>query len=348
MYFCFIDGNYYANSNQSRYPTDTVLMSTNGSSSYGSYYINNGSVYDGSGKLIGKASDRGYSSNATWFCTDNGWFYASPMTGLNGYYVPASSLSSGNYYISNGYVYDGNGKPVSNAASMGYSSNSTWFCTDDGRFYSSAQSGKRGYYVSTTDTNNVDLNDPYYKYWTLKLQQLQNEQSGTTTTTKPSTTTTTKPSQTVTSATTISGDDSVFVSAETMAALRASGDKLTVTPKKNVKWEISGENVKTPRDINLRVTYNTKNIPDQLKAALKSDEVVATSTMTIGENLTFGANATLTLKFNEKRANYIAKLYRYDTSTNSLIFVNTATIGNSGYVTFNNIDHGGDYIITLG
>lgn len=348
LYFCFIDGNYYANSNQSRYPADTVLMSSNGSTSYGGYYINNGNVYDNRGNLIGSASTRGYSTNATWFCTDNGWFYSSAQSGLNGYYVPASSLSYGNYYLNNGYVYDGNGNPVGNAASRGYSTSSTWFCTDDGRFYNSAQNGKRGYNVSTYDTNNVDMNDPYYKYWTMKLEELQKERAEESSKPSNTTTTTTKPGQTITSTSTTTGDESIFVSSETMAALRASGDTLTVSPRKNVTWEIKGENVKTPRDINLRVTYNTKNIPAPLKAALVNDEVVATSTITIGENLTFGANATLTMKFDAKRANFIAKLYRYDTSANALVFVNTATIGNNGYVTFNNVDHGGDYIITLG
>lgn len=346
MYFCFADGNYYASSNQSRYPADTVLMSTNSSSSYGSYYINNGSVYDGSGKIIGKASDRGYNTYTTWFCTDNGWFYSAPMSGLNGYYVPASSLSYGNYYISNGYIYDGNGNKVGTPASQGYNTYATWFCTDDGKFYNAPQNGKRGYSVSASSASLVDTSDPYYQYWTMRVEQLKKEQAEKTDNKNTSSSSTSN--KTTSSEEIKAADNSLFVSAEELAAIRASGETLTVNYTKSIKWTFSGENVKTPKDINCRVTYNTKNVPKALLSAIKTDEVTNVYQMTISENLAFGSNASLQIKFNEKKANFIAKLYRYDSATGSLIYINTATVGNSGYTTFNNLDHGGDFVVTLG
>lgn len=359
-YFCFIDGQYYQNTSQSAYPSDTVLLSSSNISSYGNYYINNGIVYDNRGNNLGAASSRGYNINSTWFCTDNGWFYASPQSGLNGYYVPASSLSYGNYYVSSGYVYDGNGNNLGTAVSRGYNNYATWFCTDDGKFYNVPQNGKRGYTVSQSDTSTVDMSDPYYQYWTMRVEQLKKEQadktnkpdtsnkndtSNTGNTGNKNTGTVNKPAS---SEDIIVSDNSLFVSAEDLAAIRASGDTITVNYTKKIKWTFSGENVKTPKDINCRVTYNTKNVPKPLIAAIRTDEVTNVYQMTIGENLAFGSNASLQIKFSEKKANFVAKLYRYDTATGSLVYINTATVGNSGYTTFNNIDHGGDFVITLG
>ena len=54
------------------------------------------------------------------------------------------------------------------------------------------------------------------------------------------------------------------------------------------------------------------------------------------------------LKYTTKYANYYATLYRYDSKTGSLVLVDESTMDKKGYLTFNNISHGGDYIITFG
>jgi len=299
-----------------------------------------------------------HSSSRPYFCFVNGNYYASvsesPYPNYTFYMSNIDAPSNGgayNYYIHDGVVYTTQGKAVGDADDRGYSRYNTWFCTTDGRFYPSAQTGKSGYYVNTSDMNYIDENDPYYQYWMMRIQMLEQELANQkNNNSKPDKDTSSSSSSSKTDKTEIISDDNLaYVSAETLAALRASGETLEITTGNKAVWSICGDNVKTPRDVNLRVTYNTKNIPDSLKKTLTSkSDVVASSQVTIGENLEWGMNASMTIKFNAKRANFIAKLYRYDTKTNSLVYINTATIGNTGKVTFNNLDHGGDYLITLG
>lgn len=307
-YFSFIDGCYYASAAQSPYPYNTVYM-------------------------------RDDSSTTT---------------------TPSASDMS--YYFNNGNVYDKNNNLIGNAASRGYSSTATWFCTTDGRFYSAPIMGKAGYYVSSNDSGTVDMNDPYYQYWTEKLAELRNNSNKNTgsnsnknnSSSSDKNKNNNKNNSTSTTNKTydeeiIADDDitSTSISATALAALRASGDTVSVKPLKSATWTISGENVTTPHDINLKITYKTNNIPAALKKAARKD-CPYSLTMTIGENLKWGTNATLSIKFKKERANFIAKLYRYDTATSTLVLVNTSTVGNTGKVSFNNVDRGGEYYITLG
>ena len=71
-------------------------------------------------------------------------------------------------------------------------------------------------------------------------------------------------------------------------------------------------------------------------------------TVSIGENVEWGFEASATMRYNKNRyAGCKIKLYRFDTSSNSLILVDTSTIDSEGEVTFNRIDHGGDFIVTI-
>lgn len=303
-YFCFLNGFYYGNANTSAYPSDTIWMSDNNSTTT----------------------------------------------------VKPIVDTSINYYVHEGNVYSSTGSLIGNAASRGYSRNNTWFCTSDGMFYAGPQNGKSGYYVTLNDGYNIDMSDPSYQYWMYQIMALRqqiaamekNDNTNSKPAEKPATSSSTSSSSSSTKEEIIIADnDTGIITATELAALRANGETIEFDSNhKAVKWTIAGENVKTAKDTNLRVTFGQDNIPEVLRKAVMTD-VAASSRVTIGENVRWGINASVTIKYKAERANFIAKMYRYDTSTSTLILVNTATVGNNGYVTFNNIDRGGDYLITL-
>lgn len=353
-------GNRYYYNTTYHYVSDYVYTVTNGSYTY--YYPNGeyarAAVAADTTYYISNVTQSTHSSNARYFCFSNGCYYTTASTYTAYMSDKAGSTTTNttmNYYLNNNSVYTSDGSCIGTAASRGYSSTCTWFCTIDGRFYSSAQSGKSGYYVSTSNSNTVDMNDPYYQYWMMRIAAIQNEQNNTnkTTTTTNKTTKSNKTNTTTTTTSSDSGteeifldDESAFISASTLASLRASGDTMTVKANGAATWTVKGENISVAKDLNLRVIFSTKNIPTALASTVKKN-IVASTTLTIGENVAWGANASLTVRYDTKRANFIAKLYRYDSASNSLILINTATVGNTGKVTFNNINHGGDYLITL-
>lgn len=347
-YFCFWDGKYYTSADSSTIPSYTAYMST--SSSLISYTINGNYVYNASGEVVGSLTDRGYSLNATWFSTDTGRFYSTAQSNLNGYWY-GSSASNTQYYVHNGNVYDTSGSNVGTTASRGYTTASTWFNATDGYFYTTPQTNSSGYYVSSSNVNSVDLSDPYYLYWYTMLSRQSNKNndssSNATSKTEEAKNTNDKKQTTKTEVITVSDSaDSYVVTGTELAAARASGNSISVSPLKYCKWTVSGNDVTTASDISFRTIFSVKNIPDALKNEVKKN-TAASSTFTVGENVAWGSRATLTINYAPKRANYIAKLYRYDTGTGMLALVNTSTVGNDGSVSFGNINHGGDYIVTL-
>jgi hypothetical protein len=465
-YFCFRTGNYYSSPSASPYPQDTYLM-TGSSSTSGNYSYNNGNVYDNTGRIVGTASQRGYSNNATWFCTTTGYFYSGPQSNLSGYYVNGSQYGTGNYNISNGYVYDRNGNKIGSVTDRAYSSQYTWFCTDDGMFYPMPQVNRSGYYVNASILGNMGngytLNNGYvydksgnmigtaqqrgysstmtwfcaddgmfYAYpqsnrsgyyapqsmlgnanngytvvngnvYDSKGQSVgsasqrglsdgnqwfststglfyntpQSGQSGyyvnsgtgnktttTTTTTKTTTTSTNTSTPEVITAgtnetnydnTTSSTNGSIttikmsnpILSGTRLAKARANKETLRLVMSSKTYWTIEGGDIKKARATDFSVVYGThKNVPVNLRNAVL-DGNVALYGFTVGKNIKWDLTATVRLKLNKKYANYEANVYRYDTATNQLIFVTKATAGDDGYISISNINHGGDYIMTL-
>lgn len=361
---------YYYNASYN-YVSDNVYAVSDGYTTY--YYPNityaKAAIAANREWYISNVITSGHSDYARYFCFIDGMYYSSANQSRypsNTVYMKNAygtsdtpSNTEMNYYFNDGNVYDKYGKLIGTAASRGYSSTNTWFCASDGRFYPTAQTGKTGYYVSASNTNTIDQNDPYYQYWMLRIESLMKELSNNNNNSSSSSNNSSSSSNSSSSNSSSSGSNSgkndevsddetsTSISASKLAALRASGDTIKIKPLKSATWTICGDNVTTPRDINLKITYNTNNIPSALKKAVLKD-ATASVPLTVGENLSWGTNASLTVKFNAERANFIAKLYRYNTATGTLELVNNATVGNTGSVTFNNINHGGEYLITLG
>lgn len=342
-----IAADYYYNANYN-YVSDTIYGITNGTNTY--YYPNYTYAYaamqNNTDYYIITSRASTHSTAAQYFCFIDGCYYSSAATSLypnNTTQMSGISSSSTQYYTSNGNVYKTDGSYVGTVAAAGYSTKNTWFCTSDGKFYSTAQSDKKGYYV--TNTSAVDTTDPSYQYWAMRLAQLQKEQAEKEQAEKDNATSTNK--------TNISNktDDVIYkmasyVSAETLAKARANKDNICIVTNNRARWNINGSSVETARDVNLNVTYNTKNIPDAFKKVV-CQNVTSTSQITVGENIDFGFTGALTIKFKANREGFNAKLYRYDSSKCTLTLVSTSVVTESGYVTFATVSHGGDYLITL-
>lgn len=114
-----------------------------------------------------------------------------------------------------------------------------------------------------------------------------------------------------------------------------------------VTFTVNGKDVASAKDVELDTTYNTKNISNKLiKAAYKKNDAVSSAQISIDEG-SFGFTSDVTVKFNTKRAGYKAKLYRYNSSKNTLSLVDSATIGNNGKCTFDGVTKGGEFLIVL-
>ncbi len=447
--FCYVNGNYYASISASPYPEYTAAVNNSSNNTINSnYYISGNYVYGNNGNSMGTLQQRGYNTNATWFCTTDGLFYTSPQSNRSGYYYNGTNNTNGNYYISGNYVYGRNGVSLGTIQQRGYNTNATWFSTTDGLFYTAPQANLSGYYMNgnnygystvnyyinngfvydingnsmgtlqqrgytgqnawfsmstgtfytsaqvnmsgyyvngnTANPYGLSTNDPYYTYWNQRLYDLYNtnttasykptttaqqttsttktsaeiiEAPVSTTTTATTTTSTPKTTATTTTVTTEANTEKVtevvaadnasyIISGSNLANARAKNTTIKIKPAKGVYFYVKGEDVNSATSINMRFTSGTKNIPTALTAAV-SKNVNKTYSFTVGENVKWPASASLKIKFNKKNANFIAKLYRYDTNKGMLVLVNTATVSSNGYVTFNNIDHGGDYFLTL-
>lgn len=93
---------------------------------------------------------------------------------------------------------------------------------------------------------------------------------------------------------------------------------------------------------------NTSNVPTSLcKAIRQRNDANYTGQFTIGENIDWTFTASVRISCKGANANNVAKLYRYDTKSSSLIYVSEAVVDSTGHIVFDGINHGGDYIMTL-
>lgn len=359
----------YYNSNYN-YASDYVYVITDGTYTY--CYPNlpyaDAACSAMSGFYLTRIINSSHSASNAYFCFLTGQYYSS--LSKSPYPRQTVLIQSGientaaetytYYYIYNDAVYDYNGKKVGTLKNRGYTTKKTWFCIDDGKFYASALATKHGYYVSTADTNTVSSNDEHYQYWQARLEELEKQftdklkalEKKTTNQSTSSSSSKTDTSKTTNSTTAYykTGTSAMFyIKAKELADIRANYKSVQLKSKNNVIWTINSKDIGTPAATNLRVIYTTQNVPKALrKAMLAKNNVEATCQFTIGENVEWCFKATAAIKLNKSYSNYIATLYRYDTKTSALVYVSETTVAKDGRASFSNIDHGGDFLVTLG
>lgn len=110
---------------------------------------------------------------------------------------------------------------------------------------------------------------------------------------------------------------------------------------------LNGNDITSTTAFSPFIKYGQTSIPSSLKKkAVKANSGVTSSQFTVNGG-SFGAEASVTVKFNSRRAGCSAKLYRYNASANTLSLVSRSAVQSSGYCTFDDVKQGGEYIVVL-
>jgi hypothetical protein len=125
-----------------------------------------------------------------------------------------------------------------------------------------------------------------------------------------------------------------------------TGCTLNLTMANGAYWTIRGRDIVTAKTMNLGITYQTANIPT---SAVRQVAGATTSRVQFvaGDNVSLGLTTSTTVKFNPNQSGKTATLYRYNTATSSLTQISRKVISSTGYVTFDGITYGGDFLILL-
>lgn len=356
---------YYSYLNDTWYPNAEAFRVAVG------YSYVSGNTYGDSAKIASPA----YSSSRHYFNPENGNYYTADEV-ANRYYAPyavsvtgtsASGTenaiyrvkSTGLYYYTWSSAYAASGNDPDNITYINsYTSLGNYFSRRTGGFYStyaaalSASGGNSAYVVTITATSDSYYDDPYYWYF-MNSQGTNNSSNlggasvkiGNKSGWSNVRTSINKASSGATLNVSLNGETTIPEAI--LTALNGKNVTVNFTLKNGSVITINGRDIKTPKDINVNVIYNTRNISSNLvKKATSINKSVSTSQVSISSN-TFGGSASLTVKFNAKRAGYKAKIYRYNPSRNSLQLVDSSTISSSGKVKFDNLTQGGDFVIVI-
>ncbi|MDE6599160.1 MAG: hypothetical protein K2K34_03670, partial [Oscillospiraceae bacterium] len=138
-----------------------------------------------------------------------------------------------------------------------------------------------------------------------------------------------------------------IVPSTVMSAIKGKNVTVKFVLKNGVVFTVNGNNISAASDINIDTAYNTNMVPTKLvKAAYKKNKAVSSAQITISGS-SFGVDADVTVKFATKRAGCTAKLYRYNSTRDTLSLVDTATVQSNGKCTFDGVDKGGNFVIIL-
>ncbi len=320
-----------------------------------------------------------YSATYCWFDPTDGNYYTTSQAS-NGYHPYAVLVSSGTsasnteyaiYRVDNGYYYYSWSSACAAAGNdtsritfiRNYTTAGNYFSRLTGNFYNYYEdalysSNNNASLVVTLSANSAygyyGYDDPYYYYflnrgnsgsssssslggssvkignksgWTNVRSSIRSAKSG------------------ASLSVTMNGETSI--PEEILTALDGKDVDVNFKLKNGAVVTINGQDVSTPKDVNVAVTYNTKNVPSGLvKKATNVNNSLSTSQISVSSN-TFGGKIGVTVKYSANRAGCSAKIYRYNSSRNSLQLVDTSTVSSSGKVTFDGMTQGGDFVIVL-
>ncbi len=357
---------YYSSVTGVYYPTAAARLTYAGSSAGSAHYMPTGYTYSSSRPYFDPWDGNYYSSryNTLGYTTHRipGISISTTSTTTNDYAVyRVGSL----YYYSWSDAYSAaSGNTSLITWVRNYTARGNYFSRYTGQFYSyyydalSASNGNSSYIIpfngSTVGSAYGVYDDPYYYYF-LQSQSNKNNSSSNLG----------GSSVKIGNRTGWNYVRSYVVSAKSGATLDVSLNGETTIPSaimsaldgKNVtvNFKLSngsiisfnGKDISNPKEVDVNVVYNAKNVPSKLVSKAKSvNDGVSTAQLTISSN-TFGGEAGLNVKFGTNRSGYTAKIYRYNSSTNSLKFIDSAKIGSNGRVAFDNVTQGGEYVIVV-
>lgn len=336
---------YYSNLTHMYYPNLSALQSVEG-------------VHSNYVKSVPSIS---YSSTNCYFDALNGT-YRSYLYDSYSYKVNNNENSvykvNGYYYATYSDAYSAaNGNTSKIDFVRTYSTTYDYFSNVTGSFYStyyaalSASNGDSSKVDVFNGASTYDYYDPYYYYY-LNYGNYSTTTKDTTSATmgKKSGWTAIAKSLKSTSAgstVTVTMNDEETIPSTVLSAIKGRNVTVKFTLDNGVVYTVNGKDVTTAKDVDINTTYNTKNVPSKLaKAAVKKNDGVSSAQISI-DSSSLGFTSDVTIKLPSKRAGYSAKLYRYNSSRNSLVLVDTATIKTNGKCTFENVTKGGDYVVVV-
>ena len=139
---------------------------------------------------------------------------------------------------------------------------------------------------------------------------------------------------------------STTVSKDVLKALDGKNVNVTFVLDNGVKWTINGKDVDKAQDMTIFTKYNIDYIPEKLVNKAAKDAVSKAEIGISNDYSSFGSEASVTVRFSDKRAGCIAVVYRYDPDANSLKGVDKAKVQSDGSCTFS-VTAGGPYLIVL-
>lgn len=138
----------------------------------------------------------------------------------------------------------------------------------------------------------------------------------------------------------------VTVSKDVLKALDGKNVNVTFVLDNGVKWTINGKDVDKAQDMVIYTKYNIDYIPEKLVNKAAKDAVAKAEIGISNDYSSFGSEASVTVRFSQKRAGCVAVVYRYDPDSNSLKGVDKAKVQSNGSCTFS-VTEGGPYLIVL-
>ncbi|MDE7288834.1 MAG: hypothetical protein K2N71_04930 [Oscillospiraceae bacterium] len=289
------------------------------------------------------SSSATYSSTYPWYSSYTGRYYQT--------YAAALAVSPSASYVSQGSA---------SSSSTTYSSTYPWYSSYTKRYYQT-------YAAALAASNNISsyvsqgnyYYDPYYYYY-YGLSGLGGYgYTNTTTTTKDNSAVTIGKSKGWTSvirtinsaksgaAYTVSMNTEVEIPSNVLTALKGKNVTVNFKFSNGAVFTLNGNDISSTTAISPTIRYGSTSIPSSLKKkAVKSNSGVSSSQFTINGG-SFGVSASVTVKFNTKRAGCSAKLYRYNASANTLSLVSRSAVQNNGQCKFDDVKQGGEYIVVL-
>lgn len=240
------------------------------------------------------------------------------------------------------------------SSSSTYSAYYTWYSSYTRRYYQTyaaavAASNNNSSYVRQVSSS--IYTDPYY-YYGLGYTTLPTTTKDTSKVTIGNLKGWTSVTRTINSARsgaayTVNMKTETEIPSTVLTALKGKNVTINFKFSNGAVFTLNGNDISSTSAISPVIKYGSTSIPSSLKKkAVKSNDGVSSSQLTINGG-SFGADASVTVKFNSKRSGCIAKLYRYNASANTLSLVSRSSVKSNGQCTFDNVKQGGEYIVVL-
>ncbi|MDE6709638.1 MAG: hypothetical protein K2J76_04020, partial [Oscillospiraceae bacterium] len=272
-----------------------------------------------------------YSSANHYFDPTNGNYYSTSggsrvsvtsgtATTYHGYY----SLVTGKYYETYAAALSASGGDATKVI-YGYGYDAAGYDYTNPYYYYYYTLGGYDWTSSTKDTSKVTIGN--LKGWTSVTRTINSAKAG--------------------ASYTVNMNTETEIPESVLKALKGKNVYVSFKFSNGAIFTLNGNDITSTTAISPTIKYGSTSIPSTLKKkAVKANDGVSSSQINISGG-SFGATASITVKFNSKRSGCSAKLYRYNSSDNTLSLISRSAVQKNGQCEFDNVKQGGEYIVVL-